>query len=191
MSVLGAPRQMKFVFAENGDCRTPPHRSTHIDGAARRRGASRRPASNGANRGSHGSQRLVNVGEQRHALLPNWRRSSTPEAGDAQLRRHESAQRFRNVRRRPEQPVRTGREPGGRGDLPPRLTIHYFFYGGVGLGKTHLMQAIGQAMLAKKKILKVVYISSERFTNEFIDAIQHSTLVKFRKKYRLADVLLD
>ncbi len=52
------------------------------------------------------------------------------------------------------------------------------------------MQAIGQAMLAKKKNLKVIYISSERFTNEFIDAIQHSTLVKFRKKYRLADVLL-
>ena len=58
------------------------------------------------------------------------------------------------------------------------------------MGKTHLMQSIGQAMLTKKKNLKVIYISSERFTNEFIDAIQHSTLVKFRKKYRLADVLL-
>ena len=52
------------------------------------------------------------------------------------------------------------------------------------------MQSIGQAMLSRKKNLKVIYISSERFTNEFIDAIQHSTLVKFRKKYRLADVLL-
>ena len=52
------------------------------------------------------------------------------------------------------------------------------------------MQAIGQATLIKKKQFKVIYISSERFTNEFIDAIQHSTLVRFRKRYRLADVLL-
>jgi chromosomal replication initiator protein len=60
----------------------------------------------------------------------------------------------------------------------------------VGLGKTHLMQAIGQATLIKKKNFKIIYISSERFTNEFIDAIQHGTLVRFRKRYRLADVLL-
>ena len=75
-------------------------------------------------------------------------------------------------------------------EAPAKTYNPLFLYGGVGLGKTHLMQAIGQAMLAKKKNLKVMYISSERFTNEFIDAIQHSTLVKFRKKYRLADVLL-
>ena len=75
-------------------------------------------------------------------------------------------------------------------DTPAKTYNPLFLYGGVGLGKTHLMQAIGQAMLAKKKNLRVIYISSERFTNEFIDAIQHSTLVKFRKKYRLADVLL-
>ena len=65
-----------------------------------------------------------------------------------------------------------------------------FIYGGVGLGKTHLMQAIGQAILTKKRTSKVVYITSEAFTNEFIDAIQNSTLVKFRKRYRQADVLL-
>ncbi len=65
-----------------------------------------------------------------------------------------------------------------------------FIYGGVGLGKTHLMQATGQAILAKKRGAKVVYITSEIFTNEFIDAIQNSTLVKFRKRYRQADVLL-
>ena len=75
-------------------------------------------------------------------------------------------------------------------DMPAKTYNPLFLYGGVGLGKTHLMQAIGQAILAKKKNFKVIYISSERFTNEFIDAIQHSTLVKFRKKYRLADVLL-
>ncbi|MHA3770928.1 chromosomal replication initiator protein DnaA [Verrucomicrobiota bacterium sgz303538] len=65
-----------------------------------------------------------------------------------------------------------------------------FFYGGVGLGKTHLMHAIGHQILAKKKGVKVLYISSERFTNEFIDAIQTGGLIKFRKRYRQADVLL-
>jgi chromosomal replication initiator protein len=52
------------------------------------------------------------------------------------------------------------------------------------------MHAIGHQILAKKKGVKVLYISSERFTNEFIDAIQTSSLVKFRKRYRQADVLL-
>ncbi len=75
-------------------------------------------------------------------------------------------------------------------DAPAKTYNPLFLYGGVGLGKTHLMQSIGQAMLTKKRNLKVIYISSERFTNEFIDAIQNSSLVKFRKKYRLADVLL-
>lgn len=75
-------------------------------------------------------------------------------------------------------------------DAPAKAWNPLFLYGGVGLGKTHLMQAIGQAILAKKKNAKVMYLSSEKFTNEFIDAIQHSTLVKFRRRYRLADVLL-
>jgi chromosomal replication initiator protein len=75
-------------------------------------------------------------------------------------------------------------------ETPAKTYNPLFLYGGVGLGKTHLMQAIGQATLIKKKHFKVIYISSERFTNEFIDAIQHSTLVRFRKRYRLADVLL-
>jgi chromosomal replication initiator protein len=65
-----------------------------------------------------------------------------------------------------------------------------FVYGVSGLGKTHLLQAIGHHVLAKGKGSKIVYLSSEQFTNEFIDAIQHGTLVKFRKKYRQADVLL-
>ena len=65
-----------------------------------------------------------------------------------------------------------------------------FIHGGVGLGKTHLMQAIGQHIAGKKKGARVLYITSEQFTNDFIDAIQNSTLVKFRKRYRQADVLL-
>jgi chromosomal replication initiator protein len=75
-------------------------------------------------------------------------------------------------------------------NAPGKTYNPLFIYGGVGLGKTHLMQAIGQAAMAKKRTSKVVYLTSETFTNEFIDAIQNSTLVKFRKRYRQADVLL-
>jgi chromosomal replication initiator protein len=73
---------------------------------------------------------------------------------------------------------------------PSKTYNPLFIYGGVGLGKTHLMQAIGQQAMDRKKSFKVMYLSSEKFTNEFIDAIQHNTLVKFRKRYRLADLLL-
>src|SRR6266436_4652880 len=73
---------------------------------------------------------------------------------------------------------------------PSRTYNPLFIYGGVGLGKTHLMQAIGQYVWAKKKNVKVIYVSSELFINEFIDAIQHSNLVKFRKRYRQVDLLL-
>src|ERR1700747_2890201 len=58
------------------------------------------------------------------------------------------------------------------------------------IGKTHLMQAIGQQTIERRKIQKVMYLSSERFINEFIDAIQHNMLVRFRKCYRQTDVLL-
>lgn len=65
-----------------------------------------------------------------------------------------------------------------------------YLYGGVGLGKTHLLQAIGQHIAANKKGARVMYMSSEKFTNEYIDAIQNNQLMRFRKKYRMADVLL-
>jgi len=73
---------------------------------------------------------------------------------------------------------------------PARTYNPLFIYGGVGLGKTHLMQAIGQYVGMNKKGAKVMYLSSEVFINEFIDAIQHNNLVKFRKRYRQADLLL-
>ncbi len=73
---------------------------------------------------------------------------------------------------------------------PARTYNPLFIYGGVGLGKTHLMQAIGQFVAGKKKTAKVMYLSSELFINDFIDAIQHNNLVKFRKRYRQADLLL-
>ncbi|MEY4692620.1 MAG: hypothetical protein RIT19_2945 [Verrucomicrobiota bacterium] len=65
-----------------------------------------------------------------------------------------------------------------------------FLFGGVGLGKTHLLQAIGQHVLANKKNARIGYLSCERFTNEFIEALQNSQLTKFRKKHRELDVLL-
>jgi chromosomal replication initiator protein len=73
---------------------------------------------------------------------------------------------------------------------PAKTYNPFFVYGGSGLGKTHLLQAIGHHVMASRKGAKVFYVSSEQFTNEFIDAIQHGTLVKFRKKYRQADVLM-
>ncbi len=72
---------------------------------------------------------------------------------------------------------------------PAKTYNPLFIYGGVGLGKTHLMQAIGQ-LISTRGRSKVMYLSSELFINEFIDAIQHNNLVKFRKRYRQADLLL-
>ena len=65
-----------------------------------------------------------------------------------------------------------------------------FFYGGVGVGKTHLMQAIAQSALCRKLSLKVLYCTGEEFTNEIIEAIQEKRTVNFRKKYRLVDILI-
>jgi chromosomal replication initiator protein len=73
---------------------------------------------------------------------------------------------------------------------PTKTYNPLFIYGGVGLGKTHLMQAIGQQTIDRRKSHRVMYLSSERFINEFIDAIQHNMLVRFRKRYRQTDVLL-
>ncbi len=76
------------------------------------------------------------------------------------------------------------------GENPAKTYNPLFIYGGVGLGKTHLMHGVGHQILGRKKGGRVLYITSERFTNEFIDAIQTGTLVKFRNRYRKADVLL-
>lgn len=65
-----------------------------------------------------------------------------------------------------------------------------FIHGGVGLGKTHLLHAIGNAILEKKPDSRICYITSEQFTNEFINALQTGGLIKFRKRYRSLDVLM-
>jgi chromosomal replication initiator protein len=75
-------------------------------------------------------------------------------------------------------------------EAPGKSYNPLFLYGGVGLGKTHLLHAIGQHVTGTKKSARVAYVSSEKFTNEYIDAIQNNRLVTFRKKYRQTDVLL-
>lgn len=65
-----------------------------------------------------------------------------------------------------------------------------FLYGDTGLGKTHLMHAIGHAIIRHNPEARVAYLSTEKFTNEFIQALQENSLTKFRQRYRHADVLL-
>ena len=73
-------------------------------------------------------------------------------------------------------------------EKPARAYNPLFLYGGVGLGKTHLLHAIGNACHARG--LNVLYVSSEEFTNDMINAIRTHTNQAFREKYRSADVLL-
>ena len=75
-------------------------------------------------------------------------------------------------------------------ETPGKVYNPLFLYGGVGLGKTHLLQAIGQHVTGNRKGARVAYVSSEKFTNEYIEAIQNNKLVAFRKKYRQSEVLL-
>jgi chromosomal replication initiator protein len=65
-----------------------------------------------------------------------------------------------------------------------------YLYGGVGLGKTHLMQAVGNAILKDDPSKRIEYITSEAFTNEFVESIQHKTTTNFAKKFRNVDVLI-
>lgn len=73
---------------------------------------------------------------------------------------------------------------------PGKMYNPLFFYGGVGLGKTHLMHAIGNKMMASNAQTRVKYVTSEAFTNDFINAIQTGTQEQFRQEYRKLDLLL-
>jgi chromosomal replication initiator protein len=75
-------------------------------------------------------------------------------------------------------------------EAPSRSTTPLFIYGGVGLGKTHLMHAIGHYVLNHQRNLKLTYISSERFMNEMINAVRYDRILDFRERYRSVDVLL-
>ncbi|EQH92032.1 chromosomal replication initiator protein DnaA [Clostridioides difficile] len=75
-------------------------------------------------------------------------------------------------------------------ESPAKAYNPLFLYGGLGLGKTHLMHAIGHHIVSQKKDSKVVYVSSEKFTNELINSIKDDKNEEFRNKYRNVDVLL-
>lgn len=74
-------------------------------------------------------------------------------------------------------------QPGGRYNP-------LFVYGGVGLGKTHLLQATGNAILRQRPLSTVVYTTTEDFTNHVVEAIQHQKMEAFRRRYRVVDVLI-
>lgn len=75
-------------------------------------------------------------------------------------------------------------------EAPGRTYNPLYLYGGVGLGKTHLMHACGHAIKSRNEHLKLCYISSERFMNDLINAIRYDKTQSFREKYRSVDVLL-
>ena len=76
------------------------------------------------------------------------------------------------------------------GDNPAKTYNPLFIYGGVGLGKTHLMQAIGNRILQNNRSMNIVYVTSEKFTNQLINSIRDGKNDPFRNKYRNADALL-
>src|SRR5574337_1474292 len=75
-------------------------------------------------------------------------------------------------------------------DAPGRAYNPLFIYSGVGLGKTHLVNAIGHHIQSRSPRTKVAYLSSEQFTNELINRMSHQRMEEFRQKYRNMDVLL-
>jgi chromosomal replication initiator protein len=75
-------------------------------------------------------------------------------------------------------------------EAPSRSYNPLFIYGGVGLGKTHLMHAVGQYVLRHDRNQKLTYLSAERFMNEMINAVRYDRIIDFRERYRTVDVLL-
>jgi chromosomal replication initiator protein len=75
-------------------------------------------------------------------------------------------------------------------EAPAKAYNPLFIYGGVGLGKTHLMQAIAHYVIRSNRAAKVIYVTSEKFTNDLINSISSNTMESFRKKYRSVDLLM-
>ena len=76
------------------------------------------------------------------------------------------------------------------GENPGRAYNPLFIYGGVGLGKTHLMQAVGNLMHQRRPAARIAYVHSERFVSDMVRALQHNTIAEFKQAYRTLDALL-
>jgi chromosomal replication initiator protein len=76
------------------------------------------------------------------------------------------------------------------GENPGKSYNPLFIYGGVGLGKTHLMQAIGNGMLTRERSARVAYVHSERFVRDMVQGLQHNKIAEFQRSYRSLDALL-
>lgn len=109
------------------------------------------------------------VGVANHTLNPNFTFENFVEGKSNQLARAAS--------------VQVGENPGGAYNP-------LFIYGGVGLGKTHLMHAVGNLILASKPNARVVYLHSERFVADMVKALQHNAINEFKRYYRSVDALL-
>jgi len=117
---------------------------------------------------------LISPGTERHApvdsnLNPSFAFDTFVEGKSNQLARAASIQISEN---------------------PGKAYNPLFIYGGVGLGKTHLMHAVGNMMLKKNPNARVIYLHSERFVAEMVKALQHNTIDQFKKKYRSVNALL-
>src|SRR5205814_260304 len=75
-------------------------------------------------------------------------------------------------------------------ERPSKAYNPFFLYGGVGMGKTHLMQAIGHEVKMRQPQASICYVSSEKFTNEMINSLRYDKMTSFRDKFRNVDVLL-
>jgi chromosomal replication initiator protein len=174
LSVLGSPREIRFVVAEADRGAAAPVETAEPEPAATGGGAATAPPDGTSPDGitPDGAARLADKDAEAasiHGMNPR-NTFDTFVVGSNNQFAHAAALAV--------------------AQSPAKTYNPLFMYGEVGLGKTHLMHAIGQQVLERKKGVKVMYLSSEKFTNEFIDAIQHNTLVKFRKRYRQADILL-
>ena len=96
---------------------------------------------------------------------------------------------LRRLRHRQRQPVRHGRRQAVA-ERPSKAYNPLFLYGGVGMGKTHLMHAIGHEVKRRQPHASICYVSGEKFTNEMINSVRYDKMTSFRDKFRNVDVLL-
>ena len=135
-------------------------------GSKKKRKIQQKPGINNQNNTASGNEERINLESN---LNPNFTFHTFVEGKSNQIARAASIQISEN---------------------PGKAYNPLFIYGGVGLGKTHLMHAVGNSILQNNPSSKVVYLHSERFVAEMVKALQHNTIDQFKKKYRTLNALL-